>query len=71
MIPGDDPDSDSDTSDGEEDSPSERTPLLMGGSSGPGQRRSTFDNSGWLLCILKMLLSDLFSLLFIFLNKPV
>lgn len=46
VIPGDDPDSDSDTSEGEEDSPSERTPLLAGGSSGSSERRSTFDNSG-------------------------
>ncbi|XP_045199698.2 E3 ubiquitin-protein ligase RNF13-like isoform X3 [Mercenaria mercenaria] len=46
VIPGDDPDSDSETSDGDEDTPSERTPLLAGGSGGSGERRSTFDNSG-------------------------
>lgn len=45
VIPGDDPDSDSESSDGEEDMPSERTPLLAGGS-GSANRRSTFDNSG-------------------------
>lgn len=47
VIPGDDQSSESDSSDGEEVGPSERTPLLSNSGEGSStNRRSTFDNSG-------------------------
>ena len=44
VIPGSNPDSDSESSDEEGPTTSERTPLLAGNNNTP--RRSTFDNSG-------------------------
>lgn len=46
MIPGDDPDDNSDSSEDETDHASENTPLLGNSSGRQPNRRSTFDNSG-------------------------
>ena len=46
VIPGNDPDDDSDSSDDESARPSEHTPLLGNSAGSSSNRRSTFDNSG-------------------------